>query len=44
VELAYGHGYSHSQIADLLGVPLGTVKSRLRDAIVRLRHEYQNAC
>jgi len=44
VELAYGQGYSHSQIAELLGVPLGTVKSRLRDAITRLRQEYDRAC
>lgn len=43
VELAYGHGYSHSQIAELLGVPLGTVKSRLHDAIARLRQEYESA-
>lgn len=43
VELAYGHGYSHSQIAELLGVPLGTVKSRLRDAIAHLRREYERA-
>jgi len=43
VELAYGHGYSHSQIAELLGIPLGTVKSRLHDAIARLRQEYESA-
>lgn len=39
VVLSYG-GYSHSQIAARLGVPVGTVKSRLRTAIARLREEF----
>lgn len=29
IELAYWHGLSHSQIANRLGAPLGTVKSRV---------------
>lgn len=37
VELAYFKGYSHAEIAELLGIPIGTVKSRLRLAIERLR-------
>lgn len=37
LELAYFHGYSHSELALLLGWPLGTVKSRLRRALERLR-------
>ena len=36
--LSYG-GYSHSQIAAQLGIPVGTVKSRLRASIARLREE-----
>jgi RNA polymerase sigma-70 factor, ECF subfamily len=37
IALAYLGGYSHSQIAALLDVPLGTVKSRLRDGMRKLR-------
>ncbi len=37
LELAYFHGYSHSELALLLGWPLGTVKSRLRRALEKLR-------
>ncbi len=39
VTLAYYGGYSHSEVAELLRVPIGTVKTRLRDGMIRLRDE-----
>jgi RNA polymerase sigma-70 factor (ECF subfamily) len=37
IELAYFGGLSHTQIAEHLGQPLGTVKTRLRMAMKRIR-------
>jgi RNA polymerase sigma-70 factor, ECF subfamily len=37
VTLAYYGGYTYSQVAGLLEVPVGTVKTRMRDALIRLR-------
>ncbi len=37
VELAYFGGFTHEQIAEMLGTPLGTVKGRMRLALEKLR-------
>ena len=37
VELAYFQGYTQDEISKLLNVPLGTVKTRLRSALIQLR-------
>jgi RNA polymerase sigma-70 factor (ECF subfamily) len=37
VTLAYYNGYTYDQVASLLGVPTGTIKTRMRDALIRLR-------
>jgi RNA polymerase sigma-70 factor (ECF subfamily) len=37
IELAYFGGFSHSEIADLLGAPIGTVKGRMRLGLEKMR-------
>jgi RNA polymerase sigma-70 factor, ECF subfamily len=37
IELAYFGGFSHSEIAGMLGVPAGTVKGRMRLGLTKMR-------
>ena len=37
VTLAYYGGYSYSEVAGLLNVALGTIKTRIRDGLIRMR-------
>lgn len=37
VDLAYFKGFTHEEIADMMTIPLGTVKTRIRNALLQLR-------
>jgi RNA polymerase sigma-70 factor, ECF subfamily len=43
IELAYFGGFSHSQIADVLEMPIGTVKGRMRLGLEKLRNRLAEA-
>ena len=42
LELGYFSGYTHVEIAELLGLPLGTVKSRMRLGLKKLREYFES--
>ena len=37
IDLAYFKGYTHEEIAQIEDIPLGTVKTRIRSALIQLR-------
>lgn len=37
IDLAYFKGYTHEEIAEIEEIPLGTVKTRIRTALIQLR-------
>jgi len=42
LELAFYSGLSHSEIAERLNIPLGTIKSRIRSALKSLRYALED--
>jgi len=41
IELAYFGGFTHAEIASMLGAPIGTVKGRMRLGLHKLRDQLQ---
>ncbi|HEX5913638.1 MAG TPA: sigma-70 family RNA polymerase sigma factor [Rubrobacter sp.] len=42
LELAYFSGYTHVELSDLLGLPLGTVKGRMRLGLKKIRDYFEH--
>jgi RNA polymerase sigma-70 factor (ECF subfamily) len=42
LELAYFSGYTHVEIAELLGLPLGTIKGRMRLGLKKMRERFDS--
>ena len=43
IDLLFFGGYTQSETAEKLGIPLGTVKTRSRAAILKMREQFDNA-
>ena len=41
IDMAYFNGYTQDEISKTIGIPLGTVKTRMRTAILELRKMLQ---
>ena len=39
IDLAYFKGYTHEEISEIEEIPLGTVKTRIRSALIQLREQ-----
>ena len=40
IELSYFNGYTQEEIAKILEIPVGTVKTRLRNALIEIRKQF----
>jgi RNA polymerase sigma-70 factor, ECF subfamily len=43
VEAAFFEGYTHSELARRFGLPLGTVKARIRAGMIAMRQQLEHA-
>lgn len=41
IDLSYFQGFTHEEIAKVMNIPLGTVKTRIRSALIQLRNMIQ---
>ena len=42
IEAAFFEGYTHQELADRFGLPLGTVKTRIRSGLLAMRHRLEH--